>query len=391
MYYLLRSSTKSRSLMCTKRIVQKDNVESLFKRNFGCMTQQYLKPRQDENFLTSNNLSKRLNSTEAAAAAPAVPVDLGFFASFYQSLSNSTPVAYVQQGLVEIHDFTGLPWWASIIFSTFLFRTVVTLPLTIYQHKITARIEKISLEMPAIIEDLKKEAAMAMRKFKWTEKQTKIVYQRSIRKQWNKLIVRDNCHPAKTFIVLWGQIPLWIFQSMALRNLVNLMPDPTSLQAQIVATELTVGGFGWIPNLTQVDSSYILPVALGIINLGIIEMQSMMRTRQSTRFHNIVTNVFRGFSLFMVPVACSVPSALTVFWVASSSYGLMQNILLVSPRVKRALGIPKIQSELDNPYEHLWLKMKQRVGVEKLPIENVKVIEKSLGNQTKTASNNKRK
>lgn len=65
---------------------------------------------------------------------------------------------------------------------------------------------------------------------------------------------------------------MWVFQSMALRNMVNLLPDPTSLQAQIVATELTVGGFGWIPNLTVVDSSFILPVALGIMNLGIIEV-----------------------------------------------------------------------------------------------------------------------
>lgn len=59
---------------------------------------------------------------------------------------------------------------------------------------------------------------------------------------------------------------------MALRNLVTMMPDPTTIQAQIVATELTIGGFGWIPNLTQVDSSYILPVTLGVINLAIIEV-----------------------------------------------------------------------------------------------------------------------
>lgn len=54
--------------------------------------------------------------------------------------------------------------------------------------------------------------------------------------------------------------------------MINMLPDPTSIQAQIVVTEMTVGGFGWIPNLTVVDSSYILPVALGIINLGIIEV-----------------------------------------------------------------------------------------------------------------------
>ncbi|TMW51200.1 hypothetical protein DOY81_003736 [Sarcophaga bullata] len=381
---LLKNTVKVPSVLNTRRMMRIKNVETLLKRNFGCLTQQPCNGRRDFSFRET----RRLNSTtaEAAVTATTAPGDLGFLASFYQSLSNSTPVAYVQQSLVEIHDFTGLPWWASIIFTTFLFRTTVTLPLTIYQHKITARIEKISLEMPAIIEELKKEAAMAMRKFKWSEKQTKIVYQRSIRKQWNKLIVRDNCHPAKTFIVLWGQIPLWIFQSMALRNLVTMMPDPTTIQAQIVATELTIGGFGWIPNLTQVDSSYILPVTLGVINLAIIEMQSMLRTRPSTRFQNIVTNVFRGLSLFMVPVACSVPSALTVYWVASSSYGLMQNLLLASPQVKRAFGIPKTQSELNNPYEHLWSKMKQRVGMDdKLAIENVKIVGKSISDEKESS------
>lgn len=182
MNHLLKTSIKHRNFAYAEKLIQKKNVDILMKRNFGCMTQSYRKPKQNENIQPIHHLTKRFNSTEAAAeaAATAAPVDLGFFASFYQSLSTSTPVAYVQQGLVEIHDFTGLPWWASIIATTFLFRTAVTLPLTIYQHKITARIEKISLEMPAIIEELKKEAAMAMRKFKWTEQQTKIVYQRSV-------------------------------------------------------------------------------------------------------------------------------------------------------------------------------------------------------------------
>lgn len=47
------------------------------------------------------------------------------------------------------------------------------------------------------------------------------------------------------------------------------------LDAQITFTELTLGGFGWIPNLTEVDGSYILPVALGIINLIIIEVNRL--------------------------------------------------------------------------------------------------------------------
>lgn len=93
-----------------------------------------------------------------------------------------------------------------------------------------------------------------------------------MKKQWTKLIERDNCHPLKTLIVLWGQIPLWIIQSAALRNLLAMMPDPNLLQAQIVFTQLSMGGFGWVPNLTEVDASYIIPVTLGLLNLAIIEV-----------------------------------------------------------------------------------------------------------------------
>lgn len=53
--------------------------------------------------------------------------------NFWQGVSNSTPVAYFQDGLIKIHDFTGLPWWATIVISTFLFRTTIIFPLAVYQ------------------------------------------------------------------------------------------------------------------------------------------------------------------------------------------------------------------------------------------------------------------
>jgi len=129
--------------------------------------------------VANHTYNHRLASTEAAAASVQL-ANAGGLVGYWQTLSNSTPVAYMQDVLIKIHDYSGLPWWASIVLSTFLFRSVVTLPLTIYQHKITARIEKIALEMPAIVEELKKEAAMAKHKFKWSEKQTQIVYRRSV-------------------------------------------------------------------------------------------------------------------------------------------------------------------------------------------------------------------
>ncbi|KAL5290854.1 COX18 family protein [Megaselia abdita] len=273
---------------------------------------------------------------------------------FWKTLSHSTPVAYVQEGLLNIHDYSGLPWWATIVLSTFLFRTAVTLPLAIYSTRITSKIENLTLEMPALVKELKAETAFGIRKYKWTEKKARMIYNRSVKKQWDALIVRDNCHPAKTLILLWGQIPLWIFQSAAIRNLVHLQPDPTSIQAQIAFTELTVGGFGWIPNLTDVDHSFILPVALGLINLSIIQLQVWMRSeRPSGKVQKIATNFFRVFSVAMIPISSMVPSVLCVYWVSSSTYGLLQNLLIASPKVRRLVGIPKTKSELEAPYSHL--------------------------------------
>jgi len=42
--------------------------------------------------------------------------------------------------------------------------------------------------------------------------------------------------------------------------------------ATVTCMELSVGGFGWIPNLLVPDESLILPVSLGLINLAVVEV-----------------------------------------------------------------------------------------------------------------------
>lgn len=100
--------------------------------------------------------------------------------TLWQSISNSTPVHYFQQGLIQVHDITGLPWWATVIISTIFLRTVVTLPFAIYQNKISARIELLTLEMPDIVQGLKRETAIAIKQFKWSEQQARVTYNRSV-------------------------------------------------------------------------------------------------------------------------------------------------------------------------------------------------------------------
>ncbi|XP_066250233.1 cytochrome c oxidase assembly protein COX18, mitochondrial [Euwallacea similis] len=269
----------------------------------------------------------------------------------FETLSKSTPVAYCQDFLVQVHDYTGLPWWASILVSTVLLRSAITLPVAVYQQIIVARLDNIKLELPAIAEKLKHETNMAVKLYKWDEKTAKITFRRSMKKQWTKLIERDNCHPLKTTVLLWFQIPLWVSLSISVRNLVYMLPE-VDVKAQLTFTELMVGGFGFIPNLTIPDSSWIFPVGLGILNLAIIELQVLSKAPdfQTKTIQKIFTNIFRGLSVLMVPIAASVPSCLVLYWTTSSAFGLIQNLILMAPKVKRALKIPKSATEVNEPY-----------------------------------------
>ncbi|XP_069680104.1 cytochrome c oxidase assembly protein COX18, mitochondrial isoform X2 [Periplaneta americana] len=240
-------------------------------------------------------------------------------------MSESIPVSYAQDFLLFMHNSTGLPWWTTIVLTTVLLRSVMTLPLAVYQNYILAKVENLQLlEMPELVKELKKETAIAIKKFNWSEKQARVIYNRSLKKQWNDLVIRDNCHPFKASLLVWVQLPMWIFLSVALRNLVYMLPHSDGA-AMVTYLELSVGGFGWIPNLLVPDESLVLPVALGLINLAIVE-------------------------------------CLNLYWVTSSTYGLMQNLVLLSPRVKKLSHIPETPSQLENPYQHIASVIRERAA-----------------------------
>lgn len=45
-----------------------------------------------------------------------------------------------------------------------------------------------------------------------------------MRKLIRNLYIRENCHPAKSSLVVWFQIPLWFSVSFALRNMSGAVP-----------------------------------------------------------------------------------------------------------------------------------------------------------------------
>ncbi|XP_067851671.1 cytochrome c oxidase assembly protein COX18, mitochondrial isoform X2 [Heptranchias perlo] len=174
-------------------------------------------------------------------------------------------------------------------------------------------------------------------------------FRKNLRRIISELYVRDNCHPFKTSLLIWVQLPLWIFISIALRNL-SLAASETA--AEPAVQDLAVGGVLWFPDLTLPDSTWILPISLGLINLLIVEIFALRRIELS-KFQKYVTYMIRGISVLMVPIAATVPSSMALYWLTSSCVGLGQNLLLRSPSLRALCRIPKMKSDSDTPFRDL--------------------------------------
>ncbi|KAI7801655.1 cytochrome c oxidase assembly protein COX18, mitochondrial [Triplophysa rosa] len=267
---------------------------------------------------------------------------------WYASIAESTPVCLTEQLLVSTQQITGLPWWASIMCTTLALRTAVTLPLGIYQTIIIAKVEALQKEIAVLAHQLRFEISVKAKEKGWSERTCKFHFKKNLRRIVSELYIRDNCHPFKASLLIWVQLPMWVCLSLALRNLsLGIGHVPLASDAA-----LATGGTLWFQDLTLPDSTWIIPVSLGLINLFITEIFAL-RQLEPSKFQKYVTNFIRGISLVMIPVAATVPSSMSLYWLISSCVGLAHNLLLRSPRFRSVCRIPPTRSDSESPYKDI--------------------------------------
>ncbi|XP_034860726.1 cytochrome c oxidase assembly protein COX18, mitochondrial isoform X3 [Mirounga leonina] len=272
------------------------------------------------------------------AVASVSAVGSGGPGSWYEALATSAPVHGTEEVLLGVHTATGLPWWACIGLTTVALRGAVTLPLAAYQHYILAKVENLQPEIKNIARHLNQEVAVRANQLRWSKRVARLTYLKNMRRLVSELYVRDNCHPFKATVLVWIQFPMWIFMSVALRN---FSTGATHSEAGFsVQEQLATDGILWFPDLTALDSTWILPISVGIVNLLIVEIY--------------ITYFVRAVSVLMIPVAATIPSSIVLYWLCSSLMGLSQNLLLRSPRFRQLCRIPLTKSDSGTPYKDLF-------------------------------------
>ncbi|XP_059682699.1 cytochrome c oxidase assembly protein COX18, mitochondrial [Gavia stellata] len=285
-------------------------------------------------------------------------VSAGPGGGWYEWVAQSAPVHWAEEGLVALQAAAGLPWWAAIVCGAALLRSAVTLPLAAHQGRLLAKLENLQPEIKTLAERLRYEVFVRGKQLGWSEKVARFHFKKNLRRIITELYIRDNCHPFKATLLMWVQIPMWVCVSLALRNC-SVGATDSEVQEQFSS-----GGALWFTDLTAPDSTWILPVSLGLVNLLIVEIFAAQK-KEVSRFQKLATHFFRAVSVVMIPVAASVPSSMALYWLSSSFVGLSHNLLLRSLTFRRLCYIPRTKSDSDTPYRDIVSALTTKYGFKK--------------------------
>ena len=284
----------------------------------------------------------------------------------YIGLSVDSPHAYV----------------ISLIVATIAMRTTITLPVTIWQRARTRRMtEIVGPKWEQMKRDLPIDVARRCRVQKKTHAQYKVELQKTLKSELRELMKKNKCTPLATLLLpLAANIPLFIYVSFAIRA--ALISQGSSFGAEIVpwwspppdlmakfeegAKVLQARGLEGeaLQKLTQIQGPTLLdrdktmfgPIGLGMLTLINVELgqwlrepllegpnanvvkiedrdeRSIKKAEERERKASLASmraavlgNTLRAASIAFVVVASQAPAGLSIYWLSSAFYTLVQN------------------------------------------------------------------
>lgn len=268
------------------------------------------------------------------------------------SLEPTLIVNALTESLETAHAYTGLPWWALIPITTFGLRSAWTFPLAVLQR---LRIQKqnslrpiIAATGPVLRLNLAKKALKAakstdtsvaalvspLRNIKYEE--IMVLSTKETRKRQKKLFKDHKVQLYKNMLLPAAQIPLWVCMSLTFRNLSGWSTWDSLLNKPLDPT-LYNEGLLWFADLTTADPFHIFPLAIGIVALVNVEWTfrtfALMKTSSRRKmFRPTITdsmaNVSRMAVVFLMAISLHAPTALTIYWLSSQVFSLLQNVFL---------------------------------------------------------------
>lgn len=263
-------------------------------------------------------------------------------------------VETLTSSIQQVHTTMGIPWWALIPLTTFSLRGMWTFPLAVLQRlriqKQTALRPIISATGPVLRLKLAKKALAASQKAtqdrlpsvsslllplnRMGYEQIMILSIKEVRRRQKQLFRENGVQIYKNFFLPAAQIPLWVCMSLTFRNVSGWSG---SVAHQALDPSLLTEGIFWFTDLTANDPFHIFPVVLGAValinaewtfkTLDLMKGYTLRRVLRTT-ITDALANISRTMVVFLMAVSWHAPTALTLYWLSSQVFSLVQNMFL---------------------------------------------------------------
>lgn len=279
---------------------------------------------------------------------------------------NITMFQGVAETFVTMHETCGLPWIVLIPFTTIALRTVVTLPLSIWQRKRIVKQQELRKLVEAIppVTKLRLAAVSAAKpgadirtssgsttndiettavnrkQGSLTPDQITLLAIKETRKRQKKLFAKYNVQMWKNAILPLVQLPLWVTISMGIRTLTEsrvLESNNYYWLSDVISPSLDL-------SLPLDSLPMLIPMVLGTLSLFNVEYNGNMLTSTTaseagiktasnensrmSRSMNSVLNISRLSCVFMMGISSQAPLLLSLYWISSQFFSLVQNTIL---------------------------------------------------------------
>mmetsp|Transcript_2433 Transcript_2433/g.2713 ORF Transcript_2433/g.2713 Transcript_2433/m.2713 type:complete len:343 (+) Transcript_2433:580-1608(+) len=276
-------------------------------------------------------------------------------------------ISTLTDSLQSLHAYSGIPWWSLIPITTFALRSVWTLPLAIMQRKriqkqtelrpiVSAMNPVLKLNLAKKVQSAKRKAEKSLESIQGSKtgdqsienvvnlqspvatmkyEEILLLATKETRKRQKALFKKHNVQLYKNIILPAFQIPLWVCMSWTMRDLSG-WSSWDSLSNKPLDASLYTEGLFWFTDLTSLDPMHIFPLVLGVVSLCNVEWT--FKTLELLRFTrkrlgrptltDSMSNVARMSVVFMMAISLNAPVALTLYWLSSQVYSLIQNIIM---------------------------------------------------------------
>ena len=239
--------------------------------------------------------------------------------------------------LKSLHADGALPFWACFATISVLVRTAL-FPLVLYGAQTSSRFAKVVPEVQFLLtlfrNDMNK---LRQEKAPFSHR---LALMRTNLGTLGGIYKLHKIHPFSIFLSPLMQLPIFWYISVDLRKIVNGL-DP------ILAQKLVESSIAWVPDLTESDPWFGLPVLAGLVLYANVEVAVGRRSLSGKAASQsdtavLLKDVFQSFAVFMPCFTAQLPSGVQIYLVTSFAFTAVQSIALRTENFRLLVGLPSM-------------------------------------------------